>query len=187
MKRVEVAFVLLVACVLSAVALLSCRTNYGKTECTYNLKTMYLEYATFWDQGGARPRTNARPGSAIALFNEFVPSNNTPAWNLICPKDSRARPGTPGSLANNNISYFFSENPPPQSPGWILSGNRNLTNAGAARLPPAPTGWDGSSGLHGLRGYILLLDGSVMLTDDSKVTALFAASGNSTNRIAFPR
>jgi prepilin-type processing-associated H-X9-DG protein len=201
LRRVDVIVVVGVVGVLSLVLFVSMRKrlNYGQTECIYNLKTIYTEYANYRDAHG-KPVTQVstndggtlefadQQGNASIHFRAFA-SGEMPAHYLVCPLDKHVQAAKPNELTNTNLSYFLSVNPPVENARWVLSGNRNLFFADDANLAdahPRKAAWNPDQGLHGETGYVLFLDGSVTRADSVAVNKFFNEDGNQTNRIAIP-
>ena|SRR5258706_15779788 len=172
--------------------------NYGKTECIYNLKIIHFDYANFMSEHGkfvSQVSTNAGGTLEYASqltnvarhFRALIPGT-MPAWYLNCPLDKRVRPAKPNELANTNISYFLSINPPFDNGQWVLSGNRNilLTKSIEDDSSIRAAAWNANAGLHGDKGYLLLLDGSVSQVNDVQVNTCFTNAGNIRNQIAIP-
>jgi hypothetical protein len=172
--------------------------NYGKTECIYNLKIIHLEVANFMSEHGkfvSQVPTNA--GGTLEYANQLtnvachfraLTSGIMPAHFLNCPLDKRVRPARPNELTNTNISYFLSINPPSDNGQWVLSGNRNilLTKSIGDDTSIEAAVWNASAGLHGDKGYLLLLDGSVSHVDSIQLNTCFTNAGNPRNQIAVP-
>jgi hypothetical protein len=198
--------VLAVSALLWASYLLWRGRSDNRPECAYNLRSLYGGYNNFIATHGAfvtEVSTNAggtkefaaQEGMAHIHFRALVSSYFTPVSQsyppihiLICPKDQReAAPIS--SISNSNISYFLSQNPPVNSPKWVLAGNRNISfnSPGSSNVvTERRIQWDPKVGLHGDTGYLLLLDGSVMRANNDELNSSFSEAGNVTNRIAVP-
>jgi hypothetical protein len=174
------------------------RVNYGKTECIYNLKIIHLDYANFMSEHGkfvSKISTNAggtleyanQLTNVACHFRALVPGT-MPTWYLNCPLDKSVRPAKPIELTNTNISYFLSVNPPSDNGEWVLSGNRNilLTKSIGDDSSIRAASWNANAGLHGDKGYLLLLDGSVSQANNIQVNTCFTNAGNTRNKIAIP-
>jgi hypothetical protein len=179
--------------VLLALAISQKHANYAQTECSNNLKMIHLDYANFlFDHGNFVTRLSTNHGGTMELTNQLtnaavqfqalVFEGVPPFHRLVCPLDRSVHAAMSHTLANSNLSYFLSLNPPAEEGRWILSGNRNLSFSGESRT----AAWNAAIGLHGEAGYLLFLDGSVSKIDSVGLETSFSQGGNATNQIAIP-
>ncbi len=178
---------------LFAIAVSCKRANYARTECSYNLKMVHLDYANYLiDHGNFVTQLSTNKGgtmesadqltNAAVHFQALVSKDVPPFHHLVCPLDRSVQAATSHSLANSDLSYFLSLNPPTEQGRWILSGNRNVSFSGESRKAV----WNRAIGLHGETGYLLFLDGSVSQVDSVGLEKSFNQGGNTANRIAVP-
>ena len=112
-----------------------------------------------------------------SLSNELVLSKV-----LLCPADKQRTAAAWQSLTNDNISYFVGLDAVPGKPGYLLSGDRNLTNQTAAGggilylSTNAMAGW--SAELHNFKGNALFADGRVEQLDDRRLQEALRIHGS---------
>jgi len=172
------------------------------TSCIYNLKMIYLDYSLFASEHGivTQVSTNeggtrelAEQGEGPAVHFRAIAQNEGILQHLVCPKDKFRAAGKRETLSDTNVSYFLSLNPPADAyrvahvsgswtSRWILTGDRNLN----VRQAMKEAWWDATKGLHGERGYIVFLDGSVKWLGRTELRRVFEAGGNWSNRLAIP-
>jgi hypothetical protein len=190
--------VIVAVCIVGFLTLLafavSCkRNNHARTECSYNLKMVHLDYANYLiDHGNYATQVSTNEGGTMEFANQLtnaavhfqalVAKDVPPLYHLVCPLDRSVQAATSHNLANSNLSYFLSLNPPAEQGRWILSGNRNLSFSGESRKAV----WNRAVGLHGETGYLLFLDGSVSQVDSVGLEKAFNQGGNARNQIAIP-
>ena len=183
MTRTEV-IVVVVVLVILIIVLLATSVRSGKGgqtfSCVRNLKQIGIAFK-IWEgdnvgknpmevsvrEGGAKEL--AETGNVAAVFQVMSNAINDPRI-LICPLDKKARlaGNWTTEFGNQNISYFVSLGASNSYPQLIVTGDANLAAKGmpvksgvlewTAATPPTFTGER-----HQLKGYVGLIDGSVML------------------------
>lgn len=107
---------------------------------------------------------------------------------LICPKDVRVASTKWQGVSNINISYYIGIDAKPNTPGSILSGDRNIaTNTNSIMIPVNnKVEWQASVGMHGNAGNVLYADAHVEMIGSAKITNTFYNTINKTNRYILP-
>ena len=110
---------------------------------------------------------------------------------LVCPSDSERRPSqTFTGLQPKNLSYFLGLEASGTNSAAILSGDRNMTNAGGIRngilyaSTNDPVRYTAST--HVGNGQILLSDGSVQQISSQRLRNAIEGTGFATNRFLMP-
>lgn len=212
---VVVAVLLLLAAALCVPALRKAKARSSKMSCLNDLSQVGIAFR-IWagDNADKYPMqvSVARGGtmelvSSGTVFRHFEVMANelsTPKI-LLCPEDKdplrlqaivfgrtiTTPPPQTGFTGDSNTSYFVGVDATPLGNSTPLSGDRNITLAGAALNPGlhalptnAPVGW--SEKIHVRKGNILLSDGSVQGVSSAALPHVFQTSGIATNRLAVP-
>ena len=193
---VELLVVVAIIAVLAALYLPATNRAKGKAvriQCVGNLHQVGLAFQMFAeDHNGRYPmQVSAREGGSKeftaggnayrhfqAVSNELVLSKV-----LLCPADKLRKSADWQSLTNDNISYFVGLDAVSGKPGYLLSGDRNITNQTSAGgnimylSTNAMAGWN--SELHNFRGNVLFADGRVEQLDDRRLQAALRNHGAS--------
>jgi prepilin-type processing-associated H-X9-DG protein len=124
------------------------------------------------------------------VFQVMSNELNTPKI-LICPADVRQVAPDFARLRNTNLSYFVSRDARQDSPGSLLTGDRNLEVAGrpvpAGRLTLTTnqaTGW--TTNQHNHAGNVGLADGSVQQVSNARFQVFLISQQVATNRLVIP-
>ncbi len=170
------------------------------TECVYNLKIMYMHYASFVSENGVfvtELSTNsggskeyvASPDKLFMHFKAFCP-DQPPLYVLKCPADyTRQVARQRELLRNTNLSYFLTVNIVREQPDWIISGTRNISprqNSFVLFGSEPTVEWDSTQGLHRDKGVLLFSDGSVRVSGNRELVKIARESTNFSNRIVVP-
>ncbi|MSU58067.1 MAG: type II secretion system protein [Pedosphaera sp.] len=201
----ELMIVLSILAVVSAAILpgmMRARRRSARINCTNNQKQVSLAFKQWaLDQSDsfpmARSQTNGGTmelvASGLVWPHYLVMSNelNTPKV-LVCPTDTNRLAATNwDSLRNLNLSYFVGVDALDTQPSMFLIGDRNISIAGEkprrgliSIWTNTPIAW--TEQIHGKQGNIGLADGSVQGLSNKRLQETFAATGFTTNRLAFP-
>ena len=184
-------------------AFMKARVRASRLNCVNQLKQAGLAFRT-WAQyygdnypmqvsvtnGGTRELIQS--GKVYPHFLVMSNELNTPKI-LVCPEDKTRGPisSFTTNFGDANISYFIGLDAQATQPQMLLAGDRNLefdgvtTKTGIVNLTTNNMlSW--TKAMHRRRGYVLLVDGSVHLTDKDQLVQLLRATGTATNRLAIP-
>lgn len=171
-----------------------------KSECAGNLRAIYDNYvademrygelvtARSSSEGGTREYTNDGT-MTYKHFQSILNYPNSFLSGLVCPMDVRSPATNRLELSNSNISYFITVNYSGNNPGWIMAGDRNISDATGKISVLKDTNslyWREKMGLHGNSGYILLADGSTHYCNNSNMIRYIVRATNEQNRISIP-
>lgn len=139
-------------------------------------------------QGGALESVAA--GNIVRVFQVMSNELSVPK-SVICPAEWTLAATNWTTLRNSNISYFVGLDAVDIRPNSILSGDRDIAENGqllrgiAHLTTNRPVAWHKL--LHQEGGNIALADGSVQQTTTATLRPLLAKTGDTTNRVLFPR
>ena len=181
---------ILAALYLPAVARAKIRAT--QVRCVGNLRQVGLAFQMFAeDHNGRYPmQVPVRAGGSMEFtaggyaFRHFQSLSNELVLSkvLLCPADKQRTAAAWQSLTNDNISYFVGLDAVSGKPGYLLSGDRNLTNQTAAGggilylSTNAMAGW--SAELHNFKGNALFADGRVEPLDDRRLQEALRIHGS---------
>ncbi len=154
-----------------------------QVQCVGNLRQVGLAFQMFAeDHNGKYPmQVSARDGGSKEFasggnaFRHFQAVSNELVLSkvLLCPADKQCKSAAWHSLTNDNLSYFVGLDAVSGKPGYLLSGDRNITNQTAVAgsilylSTNALAGW--SEELHNFKGNVLFADGRVEQLDDRRL------------------
>ncbi len=214
--RLELAVSLACAALLSALALPTMATSQSRSQvvqCLNNLRQMgravqmwgmeYIQeppWQTTNSGGDGGNGGSLRPGNAWA---EILPLSNHLASPriLVCPSDSAVAASNFSQFASNSfranaLSYFLNLHATFEYPNGPLFGDRNVSAmpGGSCYLPILPvyavassdpnTRW--TNAVHGLQGNVVLVDGTVEVTDSDGLRGAFGRTDNRVNQHILP-
>ena len=164
-----------------------------RIQCVGHLRQVGLAFQMFAeDHHGKYPmQVSVKDGGSMEFaaggnaFRHFQTVSNelVLAKVLRCPADKLRKSADWHSLTNDNISYFVGLDAVSGKPGYLLSGDRNITNqtaAGGSILylsTNAVAGW--TDELHNTKGNILFADGRVEQLDDLRLQQALLTHGSS--------
>lgn len=165
----------------------------AQIRCVGNLQQVGLGFQMFAeDHNGKYPmQVSVRDGGSLEFaaggnaFRHFQAVSNELVMSklLLCPADKQRSSATWQSLTNDNLSYFVGLDAVSGKPGYLLSGDRNITNqttAGGRILflsTNALAGW--SEALHNYKGNVLFADGRVEQLNDRRLQEALRTHGAS--------
>lgn len=191
---VELLVVIAIIGVLAALYLLATSRAKGRAvqiQCVGNLRQVGLAFQMFAeDHHGKYPmQVSVREGGSKEFaaggnaFRHFQAVSNELVLSkvLLCPADKLRKSTDWQSLTNNNLSYFVGLDAVSGKSGYLLSGDRNITNQTAAGgnilylSTNAVAGWN--SELHNFKGNALFADGRVEQLDDRRLQEALRSHG----------
>jgi prepilin-type processing-associated H-X9-DG protein len=199
----KIELLVVIAIVVVLASFLALRLSHSKQQrsrigCASKLERIGMAFIRYeQDNGGNFPMSVARDSggtretvqSPQGVFRHFqVLSNDLGETSfLICPQDNRDPARLWGTMFNSNVSYFIALDAKGLDGKNILSGDRNISaHPESIQKLVANSGWNGTGGLHGIKGHILFSDGHVEFTDEESLRNAIQNGGNNTNRIAIP-
>ena len=164
-----------------------------QVRCVGNLHQVGLAFQMFAeDHNGRYPmQVSARDGGSLEFaaggnaFRHFQAVSNELVLSklLLCPADKQRRSAGWQNLTNDNLSYFVGLDAVSGKPGYLLSGDRNITNQTATSgnilylSTNAMAGWSGE--LHNFKGNALFADGRVEQLNDRRLQEALRTHGSS--------
>lgn len=169
-----------------------------RTECVYNLRTVYLKYTLYFMEDGktvsdahewmASGQRQSATRLSVAQLMKILGNPVGVSW-LTCPKDVAPPPPPDGAVLQSNLSYFFTlENPFSIGAERIVAGTRNVTTATnlVTTFTDVPLSFHDKWRMHGKSGFILFADGSVQGTANEALASLGSQTANTINIVLFP-
>jgi len=203
---IEVLVVIVVLAVLAAILLpmlAEAEKKSSRVGCVNRLATIGLAYPVWaGDNGGKYPMAVSvinggamelvATGNVAAVFQVMSNELDVPKL-LICPADTNHMAATDfGTTFNNSsISYFLNLDASTKFPQAVLSGDDNFeisgvpVKSGLLKLSTnTPISW--TAARHHFVGNILVVDGSVQMSNNSILTNWTHQIDLATNRLAIP-
>jgi len=205
--RIEVLVILAVTSFLTVVllvglvALPEAFRKAPRVNCLNNLGVMGKSFQLWaFDHNGKMPMAVSLTNGGtleLVMSGQVSPHFRTLSNELLypralsCPADNERRSATNWGpdFDDSKISYCIGVDADETRPSMVLSGDRNVTQNGATLRglisigSNSAVGW--SKALHTESGNILLADGSVHITDPTRLRDILVRNGV-TNRLLFP-